>query len=65
MSAKRFTLDTNILVYAVDSGDERRHSHAHEIIESMLTQACVLTTNIHTLFIVMDDCYNALELIRK
>jgi len=43
MSAKRFTLDTNILVYAVDSGDEERHRRAQEVIEVMLTQDCVLT----------------------
>jgi predicted nucleic acid-binding protein len=43
MSAKRFTLDTNILVYAVDSSDQERHRRAQEIIEAMLTQDCVLT----------------------
>lgn len=43
MSAKRFTLDTNILVYAVDSGAGERHHRAQEVIETMLTQDCVLT----------------------
>jgi predicted nucleic acid-binding protein len=43
MSAKRFKLDTNILVYTVDSGDEERHRRAQEVIEVMLTQDCVLT----------------------
>jgi predicted nucleic acid-binding protein len=43
MSAKRFTLDTNILVYAVDKSDEERHLCAQEVIEAMLTQDCVLT----------------------
>ena len=43
MSAKRFTLDSNILVYAVDSSDEERHRRAKEVIGTMLTQDCVLT----------------------
>ena len=43
MTAKRFTLDTNILVDAVDSGDEERHRRAQEVIEVMLKQDCVLT----------------------
>lgn len=43
MSAKRFTLDTNILVYAVDSSAGDRHHRAQEVIEAMLAQDCVLT----------------------
>lgn len=43
MSDKRFTLDTNILVYAVDASDPMRCRRAQEVIDAMLSQDCVLT----------------------
>lgn len=43
MSDKRFTLDTNILVYAVDVSDAKRCHRAQEVIDAMLPRDCVLT----------------------
>jgi predicted nucleic acid-binding protein len=43
ISAKRFSLDTNVLVYAVDSSAGERYKRAQEVIAAMMTQDCVLT----------------------
>jgi predicted nucleic acid-binding protein len=43
MSAERFTLDTNVLVYYVDTGAGPRHHRAIEIVERAAEQDCWLT----------------------
>jgi predicted nucleic acid-binding protein len=43
MSAERFSLDTNILVYAVDSKAGARHDIAAEVVERALDRGCVMT----------------------
>lgn len=43
MSAERFTLDTNILVYSIDQADPVRHVQAMEIIERAVCLDCHLT----------------------
>jgi predicted nucleic acid-binding protein len=43
MSAERFTLDTNILVYAVDRTEGWKHELAIEIVDRSLRRPCVLT----------------------
>jgi len=43
MSAERFTLDTNILIYAVDRDAGYRHTRAKEIVDQAVDQNCVLT----------------------
>ena len=43
MSAKRITLDTNLLVYAVDAADRDRHRRAQTLINALLRYDCVLT----------------------
>jgi predicted nucleic acid-binding protein len=43
MSAKRFTLDTNILVYSIDNQAGRRHELAVEIIEQAVRCDCWIT----------------------
>jgi predicted nucleic acid-binding protein len=43
MSDERFTLDTNILVYSVDSESGRRHQLASEIVELSAKRDCWIT----------------------
>lgn len=43
MSAHRITLDTNLLVYAVDTGARDRHAKAQKLAELALKTDCVLT----------------------
>jgi predicted nucleic acid-binding protein len=43
MSGERFTLDTNILVYCIDSSAGERHRLAGEIVERSAPRNCVLT----------------------
>jgi predicted nucleic acid-binding protein len=43
MSGERFTLDTNILIYAIDHDADARHVVAMEIIEAAAAGDCVLT----------------------
>jgi predicted nucleic acid-binding protein len=43
MSAERFTLDTNILVYAADRTAGQRHELAVEIVDRAVARDCVLT----------------------
>ena len=43
MTAERFSLDTNILVYAADREAGRRHMLACEIVERSARRPCVLT----------------------
>lgn len=43
MSADRFTLDTNILVYAADNSAGARHARAVEIVDRAVDCNCVLT----------------------
>ena len=43
MKDKRYTLDTNILIYAVDRDAGKKHEKAMEIIERAIGEDCVLT----------------------
>ena len=43
MSAERFSLDTNVLVYAADHDAGERHERALEIIERSARRPCTLT----------------------
>src|SRR5436190_10952468 len=43
MKDKRITLDTNILVYAVDRTDKVKHKIACKLIEKVMNLDCVLT----------------------
>jgi predicted nucleic acid-binding protein len=43
MNDRRFTLDTNILVYAMDRDAGERHELAMEIVDRAVTSDCVLT----------------------
>ncbi|WP_225770480.1 PIN domain-containing protein [Inquilinus sp. Marseille-Q2685] len=42
MTDRRFTLDTNILIHAIDSGEGNKHSRAREIVERAAQTDCVL-----------------------
>ncbi|HWE07195.1 MAG TPA: PIN domain-containing protein [Rhizomicrobium sp.] len=42
MNAERFTLDTNILVYAVDARDRRKHALAVDILKAAVRLDCPL-----------------------
>jgi predicted nucleic acid-binding protein len=46
MSAERFTLDTNLLVYAVDRDAGERHQKAIAIVDWAVEQDCVLTLQV-------------------
>jgi predicted nucleic acid-binding protein len=46
MSAERFTLDTNILVYAVDAREERKRELAIQIIRSAVGLDCPLALQV-------------------
>ena len=43
MSAQRITLDTNLLVYAVDTSARDKHATAQKLVELALKADCVLT----------------------
>ena len=43
MSAPRITLDTNLLVYAVDTSAKDKHVRAQKLVEFALKADCVLT----------------------
>ena len=43
MSAERFSLDTNILVYALDASAGRKHVIAAEIVDRAIDGDCALT----------------------
>jgi len=43
MSAERYTLDTNILIYAVDRSAGERHGLAVEIVDRSIEQGCIMT----------------------
>ncbi len=43
MSAERITLDTNILIYAIDRDAGERHQKARTLIHDVAYQDCVLT----------------------
>jgi predicted nucleic acid-binding protein len=43
MSAEPYTLDTNILVYAVDPSEGRKHDIATQVVDRSVELACVLT----------------------
>lgn len=42
MTDRRFTLDTNVLVYAIDSAEGEKHRRAKEIVERAAQADCVL-----------------------
>jgi predicted nucleic acid-binding protein len=42
MTDRRFTLDTNVLVYAIDSAEGEKHRRAKEIVERAVQADCVL-----------------------
>ena len=46
MSAERFTLDTNILVYAVDAREGRKREFAKHIIEAAVGLDCLLALQV-------------------
>ena len=46
MSGRRFTLDTNLLVYAVDRDAGERHHRAIDIVDRAVDQDCVLTLQV-------------------
>jgi predicted nucleic acid-binding protein len=46
MSAKRFTLDTNLLVYAIDRDAGERHQQAIALVDRAVEQDCVLTVQV-------------------
>jgi predicted nucleic acid-binding protein len=43
MSAERFTLDTNILIYSIDRDAEARHAMSRRIIDLAIRSDCWLT----------------------
>lgn len=43
MTGERLTLDTNILIYAVDRDSGKKHTQAIEIISNAIALDCVLT----------------------
>ncbi len=46
MSDERFTLDTNLLVYAIDRDADERHLQAIAIVDRAVEQDCVLTLQV-------------------
>jgi len=42
MTDRRFTLDTNVLVYAIDTAEGEKHRRAKEIVERAAQADCVL-----------------------
>ncbi len=52
MSAERFSLDANVLFYAIDSNDPKRHRIAAEIIErAALEHDCIIALQAYCEFI--------------
>ncbi|MBF0610460.1 MAG: PIN domain-containing protein [Magnetococcales bacterium] len=43
MNGERYTLDTNILVYALDNEAGRRHDIASSLLDRAVTENCILT----------------------
>ena len=43
MKAQRFSVDTNILIYSIDTDAGRRHEQAREIMDALPDADCVLT----------------------
>ena len=43
MTAERFSLDTNILVYTIDARDPTRQSMADALVKAAATKDCILT----------------------
>lgn len=43
MSAKRYCMDTNILIYSIDSQAGNRHQNAIKLMQEMMSSDCVLT----------------------
>jgi predicted nucleic acid-binding protein len=43
MTARRFSFDANVLVYAMDRGGGEKHLRAAELVERAATSDCVLT----------------------
>jgi len=43
MSAERITLDSNILVYAIDADAGERHTRAMEVVDRSVERDCLLT----------------------
>jgi len=43
MSAERYSLDTNILIYCIDSQAGNRHQRAVRLMKEMMINDCVLT----------------------
>ena len=43
MSAERYTLDTNVLVYAVERSEGWKHQLAAEIVDRSIDRPCILT----------------------
>lgn len=46
MSVERITLDTNILIYAMDVDSGKRHGMAIKVLEKALTCDCLLTLQV-------------------
>ena len=46
MSGERFTLDTNLLVYAVDADAGEHHDMARELVDQAVEMDCVLTLQV-------------------
>jgi predicted nucleic acid-binding protein len=53
MSGKRFTVDTNVLVYAMDRRAGERHQMAREIVERAALADCCLTLQAVSEFFVV------------
>jgi len=43
MSAERYSLDTNILIYCIDGDAGDRHQRAIQLMQEMITSDCTLT----------------------
>lgn len=56
MSAKRLTLDTNILVYAIDRDAKEKHARAISIVDQAIHQDCVLTLQVLCEFYAAATC---------
>ena len=52
---ERYTLDANILFYAVDTDDRQKHLLAKQIVDSALYADCVMTLQ------VLGEVYNAIS----
>ncbi|MDM8563994.1 hypothetical protein QUF54_11640 [Candidatus Marithioploca araucensis] len=40
---RRYTLDTNILIYAIDNKTGEKHQKAIDIVDKAIFQDCILT----------------------